>query len=43
MVFTIGTILSTTVYKAQFAISSDDGSLKTRYKSSSGWTAWKAS
>ena len=43
IVFTIGTILSTTVYKAQFAISSDDGSLKTRYKSSSGWTAWKAS
>lgn len=43
IVFTIGTILSTTVYKAQFAISSDDGSLKTRYKSSSGLTAWKAS
>lgn len=43
MVFTIGTILSSIVYKVQFAISSDDGSLKTRYKSSSGWTAWKAS
>lgn len=43
MVFTIGTILSSIVYKVQFAISSDDGSLKTRYKSNGGWTAWKAS
>lgn len=43
MVFTIGIILSSIVYKVQFAISSDDGSLKTRYKSSSGWTAWKSS
>jgi hypothetical protein len=39
MVFTIGT---SSVYKTQFAISSEDGSLKTRYKSSGGWTAWKA-
>lgn len=43
MVFTIGTILFSIVYKVQFAISSDDGSLKTRYKSNGGWTAWKAS
>ena len=43
MVFTIGTILSSTAYKIQFAIRSDDGSLKTRYKSSSGWTTWKIS
>ena len=39
MVFTIGT---SSVYKTQFAISSEDGSLKTRYKSSGGWTSWKA-
>lgn len=43
MVFTIGTILYSIVYKVQFAINSDDGSLKTRYKSNGGWTAWKAS